>query len=108
MADKQVRVVMQIMDDTWKSELTPDMLGDTLFSTIAEEIGSDNLLKLSRIAGGDTIYIPTESGLLRLLRNKKVMEEYNGYNTKELAKKYGISRRAVYNIVNQTPVDNTN
>lgn len=52
MADKQVRVVMKIMDDSWKSELTPDMLGDTLFSTIAEEIGSDNLLKLSRIAGG--------------------------------------------------------
>ena len=32
------------MDNSWKSELTPDMLDDALHCAIAEEIGSDNLL----------------------------------------------------------------
>lgn len=93
------------MDNSWKSELTPDMFGDTLYCAIAEEIGADNLLKLSRLVGGDSFYVPVENTLLRVLRNKKILEEYNGYNVKELARKYSITRRMVYNIVNQGPVD---
>lgn len=109
MTDKQwIKEVIQGMDDSWKKELTPDMLGDTLYCAIAEEIGPDNLLKLSRLVGGDTFYVPIESGLLRLLRNKKIVEEYNGYNIKDLAKKYGLTPRMVHNIVNRNPVDNTN
>ena len=42
------------MDNSWKCELTPDAFGDTIYCTIAEEIGIDNLLKLSRLVGGDS------------------------------------------------------
>lgn len=95
------------MGDSWKSELTPDMLGDTIQCAIAEEIGVENLLKLSRIVGGDYFYMPIESGLLRQLRNKKIVEEYNGYNIREIAKKYDISRRMVYKILSQNAEDKT-
>ena len=106
MTDKRcVKVAMQVMENSWKKELTPDMLGDTVYCTIAEEIGLDNLLKLSRLVGGGSFYMPIENTLLRVLRNKKILEEYTGYNAKELARKYSISRRTIYNIVNQAPVD---
>ena len=93
------------MDDYWKSELAPDMFGDTLYCTIAEEIGPANLLKLSRLVGGSSFYVPIEDRLLRPLRNKKIVEEYNGYNGKELAKKYGITPRMVYNIITLDAAD---
>lgn len=93
------------MDDSWKRDLTPEMFGDSLYCTIAEEIGPDNLLKLSRIVGGSLFYVPIEDRLLRSLRNKKIIEEYNGYNSKELAKKYGITPRMVRYIVTRSAAD---
>ena len=39
------------------------------------------------------------------MRNKKIVEEYNGYNGKELAKKYGITPRMVYNIITLDAAD---
>ena len=107
MADKRIKAVIQVMDNSWKCELTPDAFGDTIYCTIAEEIGIDNLLKLSRLVGGDSFYVPIESTLLRVFRNKKILEEYNGCNVKDLAKKYGITRRMVHYIVSQNPVNRT-
>lgn len=40
------------MLETWTSELTPSMLSGGLCRVIAEEIGTDNLLKLALVAGG--------------------------------------------------------
>lgn len=85
--------------DAWKSELTPSMLADELYREIAEEIGVENILKLSKIIGGTTFYLPREDRLLLPLRDKKILEEYNGYNTLELAKKYEVSQRWVRQIV---------
>jgi len=83
----------------WKSELTPSMLADGLYREIAEEIGVENLLKLSRIIGGATFYLPREDRLLLPLRDKKILDEYNGYNTLELAQRYEVSQRWVRQIV---------
>lgn len=90
------------MDDLWVDELTPSMLADGLLRTIAEEIGIANLLKLSSLIGGTTFYMPRKEKILRPLRNMKIQEEYNGYNTAELARKYDVSQRWVQQIVVRT------
>ncbi len=87
------------MTETWTDELTPSMLADGLCREIAEEIGTDNLLKLSVLVGGSTFYLPRKERILRPLRNIKIREEYNGYNTAELSRKYGVSQRWVQQIV---------
>lgn len=66
---------------------------------VAELIGIDNLMKLSNYAGGYEIYIPVEEALVRNVRNKRILDEYTGYNGKELALKYGITERMIYSIL---------
>ena len=87
--------------DSWTSELTPSMLTDGLLRSIAEEIGVDNLLKLSLLVGGTTFYMPKKERILRPLRDQKIREEYNGYNTADLARKYDVSQRWVEQIINR-------
>ncbi len=89
------------MIETWTSELTPSMLPDGLCREIAEQIGTDNLLKLSMLIGGSTFYLPRKERLLRHLRDIKIREEYNGYNTAELSRKYDVSQRWVQQIINR-------
>lgn len=89
------------MMDPWTSELTPSMLTDGLLRAIAEEIGVDNLLKLSLLVGGTAFYMPRKERILRPLRDRKIREEYNGYNTAELSRKYGVSQRWVQQIVSR-------
>lgn len=87
------------MTKKWMEELTPAMLTDGLLRDIAEEIGIDNLLKLSVMLGGSSFYFPRIESILRPLRDRKILEEYNGYNTAELARKYGVSQRWVKEII---------
>lgn len=89
------------MMDPWTSELTPSMLTDGLLRAIAEEIGTDNLLKLAVLVGGSTFYMPQAESILRPLRDLKIREEYNGYNIADLSRKYGVSQRWIQRIVNQ-------
>lgn len=89
------------MMEPWASELTPSMLTDGLLRSIAEKIGTDNLLELSLLVGGQTFYMPQKESILRPLRDMKIREEYNGYNTADLARKYDVSHRRVQQIVKQ-------
>lgn len=87
------------MLESWTEELTFSMLPDGVCKCIAEEIGTDNLLKLAVLVGGSTFYMPQAESILRPLRNQKIREEYNGYNIEELVKKYGVTQRSVYKII---------
>lgn len=87
------------MHEEWIDELVPAMLSDELFREIATEIGMDNFLKLLRLVGGGDFYVPHLKSILRPLRDKKIQEEFNGGNTKELAQKYGVTQRWVRQII---------
>lgn len=89
------------MIEEWTNELVPSMLPDGLSREIAMEIGMDNFLKLSQLVGGATVYIPQKESILRSLRNQKIQEEYDGYNVMALSKKYRVSKRWVYKIIEQ-------
>ena len=62
----------------------------------AELIGMENLTMLSHVFGGSNIYIPKEKELQKREKYKKILEEFTGENTKELAEKgCGISKNAI-------------
>ena len=90
------------MLEEWVDELVPAMLSDEMHREIATEIGMSNFLKLSQLVGGGDFYVPRQESILRPLRNQKIQEEFNGCNTKELARKYGVSQRWVYQIVKRS------
>lgn len=93
-----------INTENWYNEITIDMIPG-IYQTIASEIGIQNFFKLVKIAGGDSLYIPNLETFLKPIRNKKIKEEYNGYNATFLAKKYGITTRWVQKICSNELAD---
>ena len=65
----------------------------------ANLIGLENVIKLSYKFGGTQIYIPKPDELAKELKYKKIREEYNGANIRELAIKYDVSESTVYRTV---------
>lgn len=83
--------------ESWLDEITVDMLPE-IYRYIADEIGIEAFLKLTKVAGGTTIYIPKQDTFKKQIRNIKIKQEYNGYNSKELALKYNMSVKWIQEI----------
>lgn len=66
---------------------------------IAEVIGIDNYIKLSKRFGGeDSIYIQKYSELIKGVRNKEICDKFTGKNIPQLAKEYNLSERYIRKI----------
>jgi len=79
--------------DNMSECLTLEMIPDGFYRKIAAAIGVDNLVKLTEIAGGTTIYLPKTDSLLRPVRDANIKAEFNGFNHIELAQKYNVTDR---------------
>lgn len=70
---------------------------------LAEIIGLDKYLELVKYVNGDSIYLPKYDSLFegaeRVLRDKEIIEKFDGYNYEELAKAYDLTRRRIYDII---------
>lgn len=62
---------------------------------IAEIIGIDNYIKLTKEYGGDNIYIQKYSEVCKIQRNAEIRNKFNGYNFEELAKEYDLTERYI-------------
>lgn len=64
---------------------------------IAEVIGIDSYIKLSKYFGGeDSIYIQKYSELIKTSRNAEIRKLYKaGYSTLKISKIYGLSERYI-------------
>ena len=82
----------------YENELTLDMMPDGMYREIAEEIGVLNFLKIARLVGGTTFYIPKAESLMRPVRDMHIKRDFNGYNHKDLASKYDVTERWVRQI----------
>lgn len=69
-----------------------------LFAQVIDEIGLENAKKIARIAGGGNLYIPMVETIERPLRDKKIRDEFTGYNFRELALKYNKSESTIREI----------
>lgn len=67
---------------------------------IVETIGIDAFKDLVKLAGGSNLYIPNESSLIKIYRNKIIKKEFNG-DYKSISRKFGISEVQVRNIINK-------
>jgi Mor family transcriptional regulator len=90
------------MDDKkWLSEMSADML-PAPYDEYARILGIENLYELTKALGGTTVYIPKVDSLFRTIREKKIREEFNGYNYQELAIKYRLCERTIRYICSNT------
>lgn len=72
---------------------------DEQYQEIANIIGIDNLLELASYFGGTQIYIPSTDKLVKNVKYKNIIEEFDGFNIRQLAKKYDVSESTVYRLV---------
>ena len=70
-----------------------------VWQQIAGIIGLDNVKKLFEEFPGANVYFPKLDDLERNNRNKLIRADFNGYNFRELAKKYGLTEVSIRNIV---------
>jgi len=66
---------------------------------VAELIGLDNYKRLGSVFGGLSIYIPKADAWERMARDEQIREEFDGYNFKELAGRYGLTEVRIRSIV---------
>lgn len=86
------------MSEEWLNELTTKDLPDGLLEA-AQVVGIKTAFALANHFGGTYYYFPKVDKLLATLRDKKIREEFNGANHRELAMKYKLSETWVRQIV---------
>lgn len=64
---------------------------DDIYEDIIEEIGIENFIKLCKLRGGMSIYIPKYSCITRFARNREIVNRFNGVNINSLAIEYRLS-----------------
>ncbi|MDI3480807.1 MAG: hypothetical protein PWQ97_462 [Tepidanaerobacteraceae bacterium] len=69
------------------------------YKELCELVGLDDTIAIARWFGGLSVYFPKYETVLRQLRDKKMLQEFDGKNFRELAMKYGLSESMVRNII---------
>jgi Mor family transcriptional regulator len=73
---------------------------------IAETVGMEAYMKLTKVFGGTTIYIAkAEEIVKRIDRDRQIREEFDGSNYAQLAVKYGLTEVWIRNIVYEKAVE---
>lgn len=73
-----------------------------VYQTLAMLVGIEDMLKIAEVfGGGESIYFPKIESIHRSVRNRAIIAEFNGYNFKALARKYGLTEMAIRAIVRE-------
>lgn len=62
-------------------------------------VGEEKFLEIVKMYGGSNVYIPTYKSVIRNCRNREIISRFNGVNTAQLSREYGISVTHIKNIV---------
>jgi len=73
----------------------------SVYYMIAEKIGVGNALEIAELFQGSSIYFPKLDNVYAKKLREKILKEFNGYNYKHLAVKYGYSEMWIRKIVNK-------
>lgn len=71
---------------------------DEPYYQIAEKVGIDIAIEIAKMFQGSQVYFPKVETSCNPRRKELIRHEFNGYNYKELAEKYGFTERWVREI----------
>ncbi len=66
---------------------------------IADIVGIESFIRLMQYVNGDSIYIPCYPEVIKSERDAQIQQEFDGYNLKELARKYKLGVDTVRKII---------
>lgn len=91
------RYIQELLADTTLEDLPESC------QPVAAIIGLERFFELAEYAQGDAIYIPKPDSILVPARNRKIKKEWNGYNLRELADRYGLTPNRIRAILKDEP-----
>ena len=71
------------------------------YDEIVKEHGFDALYNVSWLLGGMTVHVPQPRALFAHCIKAQILDEFNGYNQRELARKYGYAYNTIKRWVNE-------
>ena len=72
--------------------------------SMVDMIGEENFLKICKMYGGTSIYIPVYKRATQELRNEAILKEYNGKNIDALRIKYKLGNRRIRDLVRESKI----
>lgn len=66
-----------------------------VYSVMIEVVGFEATLKLAELFEGESVFFKKLESAERPSRNRRILEEFNGYNFSYLAKKYKLTPNAI-------------
>lgn len=94
------------MDGALKKQLIEETSVDDIadsYRPIVDIIGIQLFIELSEYAKGDELYFPKTENIIAAARNRRIKNEYTGYNEKDLAVKYELTIKQISNILKNVP-----
>lgn len=88
MISNKKEVVMEI-----KMEDIPDNM-----IAMVEIIGMEDFIEVTKLYGGDIVYIPSYKSLKKQSRNREINMAYDGFNARELSQIYELSVSQIHRI----------
>ena len=80
--------------------LTSKQVPEDLF-WLYELVGQERFFKIIDTAGGEVLYIPKRQTLEQPLRRDAICRDFDGSNTRQLGRKYGLTERRVRAILQE-------
>ncbi len=68
---------------------------------LAETVGIEAYRKIVSLYAGSVLYVPTVDRLTKKVRDCLIRDDYNGYNHRALARKYGVSEQWIRTIIGE-------
>lgn len=81
-------------------QLEPEHVPEDI-AWLCEIVGMEQFLEIIDTAGGEFVYLPKRQTLEQPLRRDAICREYDGGNTRQLARKYGLTERRVRAILKE-------
>ena len=69
------------------------------YKDLAKQLGIETALSLAEMWGGLAVYFPKAERALQNIRNERIVQEFNGGNVTELARKYNLTESWVREIL---------
>lgn len=85
------------MEIRWEEIQTTDLPDD--LAEIRNALGDDVIRYLIEFWGGTSIYVPSLARLKIAIRDRAILQEYDGTNEAEIVRAYGVSRRSLRRLV---------
>lgn len=78
-------------------EIKMEDIPDNMIAMV-EIVGMEDFIEVTKLYGGDIVYIPSYKSLKKQSRNREINMAYDGFNARELSQIYELSVSQIHRI----------